>query len=223
MKKLLALAILIATSITRLFAQDNAANMTEKLIKEKNFVFVATRVRQKPGFNGSFEPLVQTSFGSVNVGNVSMATSLAITSQNVGSYLQQEYYQNSGNGSYFNAYGIKESRGPVEEDTKATVSAFLIQYPDQFMIRGGGNPSSLEEANETEFKAFLTGGYRLKSSKKGKNGWSLVYEVGKDESLRKYYLDILEDGKAILKAQPNEKFTTYLYGYIVSPTQLVSK
>jgi hypothetical protein len=219
MKSLLTLGLLVTISISSTFAQRKLTAV-DSLIKNRNFVFVVTKLKQKPGYFGP-QPLLTSNINSTysvvtSVSQAEATTSIALKD----TWEQMAFYSNNGSQNYFDAYGIPTKRGKVDPVFNATANIFIIQYPDQLMIKD--IPTSLIDIQTDALSAYSNGVFKITELKKKDKKWMLTYVLlnGEETQTRKYYMEVSDDGKAVFRTTPDANYTTYLYGFVVSTNQL---
>jgi hypothetical protein len=191
-------------------------NFISNLIDSKNFAFVVSKVEKKTGLNGSSGIAPYINIGAINPSTTSMYTSKEITTNApVTSFVLSDYYQlAAGDGSYFNAYNIKNK----QHNPEARVSdnfIFLVQQPDKLLLTTSKRPQYTGNGSSEELKAYTPENFKLVSKKKKDNGWLLKYKVGKRKDKRVFYLEVDQNGHAVLQDQPSEHNTNIMYGNIL--------
>lgn len=196
------------------FAQQN--DLVSNLIKSRQFAFVVSRVENKPGFQGTSAFADATNFSTIVPSTVDIATSKRITTDApVSSWQLNEYYRlASGDGSYFTAYNIKAKT--YNPKTRAISSSiFLVQQPDQLMLKNIESQFHFYSISSEELNAYTSNDFKLVSKKKKNNRWLLKYKVGKNQDKRVFFLEVAENGNAVLQDQPSLSNTTVMYGNIL--------
>jgi hypothetical protein len=204
-------------------AQKKINQELSKLVDIKNFVFIVSEIKKKPGFNGSsYSNMPRVNTSQLNPSTLSIEASKNLTSMvpgSSGSNRQVEYYRLSQlDGSYFTAYNIKNPS--LSTDQKLDSVVYLIQKDSQLVISTAKNPSSVNEIIKKDFYVLANSSYKLKANKKTKSSQILTYTLGNGASSNKIYLEIFADGKAILQNESSPESTTYLYGHIEIPNKV---
>lgn len=214
MKKRFLILCLTIGLLNSAFAQNN--DLVSNLIRSKQFAFVVSRVENKAGLNGSSGLSPYVSIGAINPSTASMYTSKEITTDaSVSSFVLMNYYQlAAGNGSYFNAYNIQSNEyTSVPKVPESFI--FLVQQPEKLLLTTSKSPLYIQNAISEELKAYTPENFELISKKKKDNSWLLKYKVGKKKAKRVFYLEIDNNGRAVLQDQPNEHATKVMYGNIL--------
>jgi len=213
MKKILLICLL--AYLAPAAAQEKIDKLS-KSIEDKNFAFVVSEIKKKPGFNGSSGYNFKTAnFTQQNPSTLSTQTSKMITSSSPvdNSELIRYYRLSALDGSYFTAYNIDNSLKSTSNDTVAE-AIYLIQKNNELLISTVKNPNSVNEIMQKDFYAMKESTYKLKHSKKNKSSQVLTYILGSGNNKSKIYLEIFSDGKATLQQEAKAETTTFLNGYI---------
>ncbi|RYG13082.1 MAG: hypothetical protein EOO07_18150 [Chitinophagaceae bacterium] len=214
MKKILLICLL--AYLAPAFAQEKTDKLS-KSIEDRNFAFVVENIRTK-GTGYIFNP-GPSLYTEVNPSTMSPAASERLTSKldRDGMAIvpeKQEYYaQIPGNGSYLPAGYFKSGNQFV--DTVKSQAVYLLQDYDELRISTIENPTSTNEINNGSLLAFTKDAYKIKSLKKKKKGYSIVYVLKDGRDTRKLYLNIDNDGTAVLQGEPKGQTTTYFYGKVL--------
>jgi|GEM_PF-1295130 len=226
MKILSVLALLTITlSGGALFAQEKAANTTGKLVESKKFAFIVTDIKRKPGFNGDRGyAKIDENYRYGNTDNLySVAASLALTSKGPGvpgyEYFTRDYYSRSTSGPSAVIAVDNKPVAPKSHLDSLMGNIYLVQHPDVVLVKT--SPHDFDDLQQNGFYGFATGQYKLDAAKKNGGKWALTYVVGEGDKKRKFYVDVFANGKVVLKDEPNDNATNYLYGYIVDPQMFV--
>ena len=202
-------------------AQQIARGDVADLLKSGHFSFVVTKIEKKPGLNGSlgFKTDGPTWFG-VPAGTTSIRESLFYTSNTFGpgSAYSQEYYKSAaGDGSYFSAFQI-----PLAEVGKEVIKApvdkavYFVQTNSDFLISKLDNPNTLEQIQNDGGQNITSKNISVKSSKKNDGIVLLTYKITDSDGVKKWYLEVMPDGKATLQTPPTRTEKTILSGYILN-------
>lgn len=216
MKKRYLITCLTFGLLNSVFAQQD--DLVSNLIKSKQFAIVISKVENKPGLNGSSGQGPYINLDALNPSTTSMYTSKEITNDApIDSWLLREYYQlASGNGSYFNAYNINFDESNPGTRVPASF-IFLVQQPDELLLTSSG--IQFYNDRSEELSAYTTEDFKLISKKKKDNRWLLKYKVGKKKDKRIFYLEVDENGQAMLQDQPSAQSKRVMYGNILRTSQ----
>lgn len=218
MKKRFLMLCLTMGLLNSTFAQEQ--DLVTSLIESKQFAFVVSKVENKPGLSGSSAFADATNFLAIVPSTVDIATSKRLTTDApVSSWQLNEYYRlASGDGSYFTAYNIKTKA--YNPKTKAISSSiFLVQQPDELLLKGIEDQFNFASSTSEELNSYAREDFKLVSKKKKDNRWLLKYKVGKKKDTRVFYLEVAENGNAVLQDQPSLQNTTVMYGKILRTTR----
>ena len=218
MKSRLLIACLTLGLLNSSLAQQK--DLVSDLIKSKKFAFVVTKVENKPGFRGTSAFANAANFDEINPSTASIALSKQLTTDApVSSYDLNRYYNlSSGDGSYFTAFNIKQNEyNPTTRSTPKSI--FLVQQPEELLVKETLNEFNLYNNDSKDLNTYAAEEFKLISTKKEDNRWLLKYQVGKKKDKRTFYLEIAENGNAILQDQPTLDKTNVMYGYILRTTR----
>ncbi|WP_113654502.1 hypothetical protein [Pedobacter namyangjuensis] len=216
MKKILLICLL--AYLAPAAAQEKIDKLS-KSIEDKNFAFVVDNVKTKGSKAGYISVTGPNLYTDANPSTLSPAASERLTSQTNINQLaftseKQEYYNRIlGDGSYFPP-GYLKSNFKSTDSTKSQ-AVYLIQDDHELKIITTENPKNVKEIYKSSFLAFSNDAYKIKSFKKKKDGYAIVYVLKTGNNTRKLYLNIDNNGKAILQGEPNGQTTTYFYGEIL--------
>jgi hypothetical protein len=214
MKKRFLIPCLTFGLLNSTFAQGN--DLISDLIASNQFAFVVSKIENKPGFSGTSAFGDVTNFLAIVPSTVDIATSKRLTTDApVSSWQLNEYYRlASGDGSYFTAYNIKTKE--YNPKTKAISSSiFLVQQPDELLLKSIESQSHFYNTSSEDLNTYTKDNFKLISKKKKDNRWLLKYKVGEKKNKRVFYLEIAENGNAVLQDQPSEHTTKVMYGNIL--------
>ncbi|MGN7205518.1 hypothetical protein ACTHQF_14680 [Pedobacter sp. SAFR-022] len=214
MKTRFLIACLTIGLLNSTLAQEK--DLISDLIKSRKFAFVVTKVENKPGFRGTSAFANSANFELINPSTASIETSKRLTTDApVSSYFLNQYYRLAfGSGSYFEAYNIRQNEyNPRAKEVKSSI--FLVQQPDELLLKGAEDQYNFFNIGSEELHAYTMEDYKLVSTKKKDNRWLLKYKVGKNKEKRIFYLEVAENGNAILQDQPSLDNTSVMYGNIL--------
>ena len=218
MKHLLTICLL--GIFTSSYAQEKLKLANADLLKTKDFAFVATSIEKRPGTDGSSGyNLDMTGYGSAVVASTtSIAQSLAYTSNTVGpgsSYTNMYYRSAEEGGSYFTAYGIPLAKGAKKEPTIDTNAVYFNWEGDNLMLSNLENPRSLNDINSNSFSLIQSKNIKTKLSNKKDGSAKMVLKISGTKGSKILYLNVQNDGKAVLQTPPNKHQSTYIHGYVI--------
>ncbi len=195
-------------------AQNKSNLSVADLIESKRFVFVVNDVKKKPGLNGVSGLSSFIYHDKPNPSVMTVRQSYNVTILNWGKAVAQDYYRAAqSTGSYFEVYDIKDNKNSNTVNNNGE-NIYFTQNDNGIMVSESKDPNSITELKNVGSYFLSNNDYKLKSSEKANGSFTLKYTLKGAGEKQTFYIDVDQEGNAVLMQAPTKEFTTYLYGEI---------